>query len=52
MPYIVRKGTGKKPYRIVNQKTGVTVGTSSSLAKANRSIGYRLSGEKIPKKRA
>lgn len=46
MPYIVKKGKkGQKKFIIVNQKTGVVVGQSNSLTKANRSIGYRMEAE-------
>jgi len=44
MPYVVKKGKDKK-FLIVNQKTGITVGKSTTLAKANRSIGYREEAE-------
>lgn len=43
MPYKILK-SGKK-YKIVNKETGKVVGTSTSRAKATRSIGYRMSAE-------
>lgn len=46
MPYIVRKRTGKKPWKIIKKSTGQVVGSSTSKAKALRSIGYRESGDK------
>lgn len=45
MPYAVKKGKKPNEFLIVNQKTGVVVGRSNSLDKANRSIGYRLGAE-------
>mgnify|MGYP007071569735 CR=1 FL=1 len=45
MSYYIKKGTGKKPFLIVNQKTGVVVGRSNSLDKANRSAGYRMAAD-------
>lgn len=41
MPYAVRKGGGKKPYKIVNKRTGKTVGSSTSKTKAQKSIRAR-----------
>ena len=39
MPYKIRKGTGKRPWKI--QKAGRTVGTSTSKAKAQASVRAR-----------
>lgn len=50
MPYLIKKGKGKKPFLIVNKQTGKVVGHSDSRAKAARSIGYRMEGESIKKK--
>ena len=43
MPYKIVKSKIKssKPYQIINKATKKVVGTSSSKAKAGRSIGYR-----------
>ena len=51
MPYIVKKGKGKRPYKIIKQKTGEIVGTSISLKAAWASIAHREEGEKQKKKR-
>lgn len=51
MPYIVKKGSGSKPYKIVNQRTRKVVGSSGSLAKAYSSINHRLEGESKPNKK-
>lgn len=46
MSYIViKKGSGKKPYKIIRKDTGKVVGSSSTKAKAYRSIGYREEAE-------
>jgi hypothetical protein len=45
MPYTIKKSKGPKPYKIVNQGTGVIVGSSDSLSKAKRSIEYRSTAE-------
>lgn len=46
MPYEVRKvGSGPKPWKIIRKDTGETVGESDSKEKADRSVGYRISGE-------
>jgi hypothetical protein len=41
MPYSVRKGKGRKPYKIVNTKTGKQVGSSTSKRKARISASIR-----------
>jgi len=41
MPVIVRKGTGKRPYKIVEKATGKVVGTSTTRAKAQASANAR-----------
>ena len=41
MPYTVRKGKGRKPWKIVNRSTGKQVGSSTSKAKASKSAGIR-----------
>lgn len=46
MPYEIKKGTGKKPVKIVNKETGKTVGSSTSVAKAKASVRARYAGEK------
>jgi len=47
MPYSIRYRKGaKRPYKIVNKQTGKVVGSSTSRAKAGRSIGYRVGAEK------
>ena len=45
MPYTIKKA-GKK-VQIVNKITGKVVGTSDSMSKARRSIGYRETAEKV-----
>jgi hypothetical protein len=41
MPVVVRKGTGKRPWKIVNKNTGKVEGSSTSRAKAQRSANAR-----------
>ena len=45
MPYRVRRGTGSKPFQIVNIQTGKVVGSSSSRSNAQASIGHRMDAE-------
>jgi hypothetical protein len=45
MPYRIVKRGKTKPYKIIRKEDGVVVGSSSSLAKAKRSIGYRMGAE-------
>ena len=45
MPYKVRKGKGKRPYKIINKQTGKQVGSSLNMADAQSSIRARLAGE-------
>jgi len=46
MPYTVRKGRGKKPWKIVNKTTGRQAGSSTSKAKAQRSARIRNRADK------
>jgi hypothetical protein len=48
MPYTVKKGSGKKPYKVVRKDTGKVVGSSTSAAKAKASVRARYANE--PKK--
>jgi hypothetical protein len=41
MPHTVRKGKGKKPWKIVNKKTGETKGSSETKNKAKASARIR-----------
>ena len=41
MPYTVRKGKGSKPWKIVNKRTGKTVGSSTTKSKAKASARVR-----------
>lgn len=41
MPWKVKKGTGKKPYKIVKKTTGEVVGSSETRAKALASVRAR-----------
>lgn len=45
MPYKIVKRKGSRPFKIVNKSTGKVVGSSTSRAKAGRSIGYRSNAE-------
>ncbi len=45
MPYLVRKGTGARPYKIVRRDTGEVVGTSKTRSDAEASIRARYWGE-------
>lgn len=44
MPWSVRKGSGKKPWKII-KKGGKVVGSSASKAKAKASIRARYAAE-------
>ena len=41
MPYTVRKGKGKRPYKVVNKKTGKQAGSSKTKKKAQASARVR-----------
>jgi len=41
MPVTVRKGTGSRPYKVVEKATGKTVGTSKTKADAEASARAR-----------
>jgi len=41
MPYSVRKGKGKRPWKIVNTNTGRIAGTSTTERKARISASIR-----------
>jgi hypothetical protein len=41
VPYRVRKGKGKKPWKIIKTTTGKQVGSSTSKSKAQASIRAR-----------
>jgi hypothetical protein len=41
MPHTVRKGKGKKPWKIVNKDTGETKGSSETKKKAKASARIR-----------
>lgn len=41
MPYRVRKGKGRKPWKIQNARTGKQVGSSTSKGKAQASARIR-----------
>lgn len=47
MPYTIRKviRKGRRLYLIVRKRDGKVVGRSTSMAKAQASIGHRMSGE-------
>ena len=51
MPYKIVKAA-KGGWNIVRKADGVVVGHSDNIAKARASIGYRMSGESKPKKKA
>lgn len=46
MPYTVRKGTGEKPWKIVNKNTGKVVGSSKTKSNAQASVRARYAKEK------
>lgn len=46
MPHTVRKGKGKKPYKIVNKRTGKVAGSSKSKRKARISASMRDRGHR------
>ncbi len=46
MPYSIRKGTGVRPFKIVNKTTGKQVGTSRTKAEAEASIRARMAAHK------
>jgi len=41
MPYVVKKGNGKRPYKIVHARTGKQVGSSTSKRRASISASIR-----------
>lgn len=41
MPVVVRKGSGSKPWKIVEKNTGKVVGSSTSKEKAQSSANVR-----------
>ena len=43
--YRIRHGSGKRPYEIINMKTGKVVGTSTSRTMAQGSITHRTDAE-------
>lgn len=48
MPWKVKKGKGKRPWKIVRSDTGKVVGSSTTKAKAKASVRarYRAEGKK------
>jgi len=50
MPYKVIKKNGKRPWKIVNKKTGKIVGSSANITDAHKSIRARLAGENKKKR--
>lgn len=44
MPYKITKGSGVRPWKIVNKNTGKTVGSSTSKTSAQKSINARNAG--------
>lgn len=51
MPYKIVKRKCARPWKIIKKTTGEVVGSSTSKAKAARSIGYREDAESKKKKR-
>lgn len=49
MPYQVRRGSGDKPFKIVNKQTGQTVGASKTRQQAMASVRARMASENPPK---
>lgn len=45
MPYKVKKGSGDRPWKIVNKNTGKEVGSSTTKSDAEASIRARYRGE-------
>lgn len=45
MPYTVRRGSGKRQYKIIKTTTNEVVGSSTSKAKAKASIRARYHAE-------
>jgi len=46
MPYSIRHGKGKKPYKIINKNTHKQVGSSTSRMKAKASVRARYAHHK------
>lgn len=46
MPWTLRRGTGKKPYKIVKKGTGKVVGSSKTKKMAKASIRARYANYK------
>lgn len=50
MPWkTVKKGSGKKPFKVVKKDTGEVVGSSTTKAKAEASVRARYANYKKPK---
>lgn len=45
MPYQVRRGSGDKPFKIVNKQSGKVVGASKTRNQANASVRARMASE-------
>lgn len=45
MPYVIRKGKGARPWKVIKKDTGKVVGSSVSKAKAKASIRARYANE-------
>lgn len=46
MPWIVREGSGDKPWKIIKKSTGEVVGSSETRGEALASVRARYAGEK------
>ncbi|MEX0596084.1 MAG: hypothetical protein WD512_06240 [Candidatus Paceibacterota bacterium] len=46
MPYKIKKGTGKRPYKIINKETNKQVGSSISKEMAEKAIRARHANKK------
>jgi hypothetical protein len=45
MPYVIRKGNGSRPWKIVKKDTGKVVGSSTTRRNAQASIKARYANE-------
>ena len=46
MPYSIKKGSGKRPWKLVKKSTGKVVGTSTSKTKAQAAMRARYAHSK------
>lgn len=45
MPYTIKKGSGSRPFKIINRNTGKQVGSSTTRKDAQASVRARYAGK-------